>query len=85
MLNKIKVKKKVEISKADFRDYQRIQHSGITNMFDVKNVIQLSCRLTKEKRIAIMENYEELTKEYPTKFEVINALDEDNKKDETDW
>ena len=85
MLTEIKVKKKVEISKEDFRDYQRIQYSGVTNMFDVKVVIQLSCRLTREKCVAIMENYDELTKEYPTKEQVLNSIENQENKDETDW
>lgn len=80
MITEIKVKKKVEITRRDFKDYQDVQYSGITNMFDIKKVIKLSKNLTREKCIAIMENYEELMKEYPTKSQVLNSLENENEK-----
>lgn len=73
------VKKKVEISKEDFRDYQDIQYSGLTNMFDIKTVIKLSENLTKEKYMAIIKNYGELTKKYPTKEQVLDSIEDKEK------
>ena len=61
----INVKKKIDISKEDFEDYERVRSSGVTNMFDFTTVISLSNNLTREKCRAIMRNYEELRKEYP--------------------
>lgn len=64
METEIKVKKKIEISEEDFKDYEEVRNSGMTNMFDLRAVVELSNNLTKEKCIAIMENYERLCKEY---------------------
>jgi len=64
METEISVKKKVDITEEDFKSYVRVQKSGKTNMFDIKYVCELS-GLEREKVIAITENYEDLTKEYP--------------------
>ena len=64
METEIKVKKKVDITEEDFEAYEEVRQSGQTNMFAVSVVCDLS-GLEKEKVISIMENYEELTKEYP--------------------
>lgn len=51
------------ISKEDFESYEEVRSSGVTNMFMIKTVCELS-GLSKEKVIAIMKNYSELNKEY---------------------
>lgn len=58
-------KEKVEISKEDFEDYERVRSSGATNMFMISQVVALSDNLTKEKCLAIMKGYEKLNEEYP--------------------
>ncbi len=64
METKIKVKKKVNVSKADFEAYERVRISGVTNMFAVGVVMSYS-GLSRETIIAIMENYDDLNEEYP--------------------
>ncbi len=59
------ISKKIDVTKEDFEDYENVRSGGLTNMFDVSNVVELSDNLTREKCIAIMENYEELVKEFP--------------------
>ena len=55
----------VIITKEKFNTYTAIQHSGMTNMFDVKRVISLSHHtLNKEDCLDIMKNYSEYKKEY---------------------
>ena len=54
---------KTKITKEQFTAYVRVQNSGVTNMFDLKNVKALT-GLSKEQIIAIMEQYNELTKKY---------------------
>ena len=54
---------KTKITKEQFEAYVRVQNSGVTNMFDLKNVKALT-GLSKEQIIAIMEQYNELTKKY---------------------
>ena len=54
---------KTKITKEQFEAYIRVQNSGVTNMFDLKNVKALT-GLSKEQIIAIMEQYNELTKKY---------------------
>ena len=54
-----------EITKEQFEAYVRVQMSGVTNMFDVKTVGDLS-GLEKEEIMEIMKNYGEL-KEKPIK------------------
>lgn len=46
------------MTKEKFNEYKRIRDSGITNMFYIKNVIQLSGGdLTKDDCFDIMENF----------------------------
>jgi len=46
------------ITKEKFRKYLQIRDRGITNMFDVRRVIELSGdKLTKEDCIDIMKNF----------------------------
>ena len=54
---------KTKITKEQFEAYIRVQNSGVTNMFDIRNVTALT-GLSKEQIIAIMEQYNELTKKY---------------------
>ena len=54
---------KIEITKEQFTAYVRVQKSGVTNMFDLKNVTALT-GLDKNQCIAIMEQYGELDKKY---------------------
>ena len=53
----------MEITKNQFNEYWNIQKSGVTNMFNVKNVMELT-GLTREEILFIMENYEELEERY---------------------
>ena len=52
-----------EITKEQFEAYVDVQMSGITNMFDVRTVGQLS-GLEKEEILEIMKNYGELKDKY---------------------
>ena len=52
-----------EITKEQFKRYVGVQKSGITNMWDVKTVGQLS-GLEKEEIMTIMKSYGELEKKY---------------------
>ena len=54
---------KTEITKQQFKAYLQVQMSGITNMFDLRNVTALT-GLDKNQCIAIMEQYNELDKKY---------------------
>ena len=54
---------KLEITKEQFTAYVRVQKSGVTNMFDIRNVTALT-GLDKNQCIAIMEQYGELDKKY---------------------
>ena len=54
---------KTEITKEQFTAYVRVQKSGVTNMFDLRNVTALT-GLDKNQCIAIMEQYGELDKKY---------------------
>jgi len=58
-LNKLK-----EITKSEYEAYEKVRESGITNMFDVKNVEALS-GLTRETIIQIMKQYSDLMKKFP--------------------
>ena len=62
----IKIKKMaetVDISILDYIKYEDIRESGVTNMFDLRNVIALT-GLSKEKIMYIMKNYNELKDKY---------------------
>ena len=51
----------LKITKKEFKTYVEVQKSGLTNMFDVKKVEELS-GLSKEKIIKIMTEYRHLNK-----------------------
>ena len=52
-----------EITKEQFEAYVNVQMSGVTNMFDVKTVSELS-GLEKEVIMTIMKSYGELKEKY---------------------
>jgi len=58
-----KLNKMTEITKEQFEAYVDVQMSGVTNMFDVKTVGQLS-GLEKEQIMTIMTSYGELKDKY---------------------
>jgi len=51
--------REIEITKEDFKEYESCRESGITNMFDLRNV-EMITGLNREKIIAIMKNYEKI-------------------------
>ena len=53
----------MEISKDEFEQYEEVRKGGLTNMFNVGLVAELS-GLTKEQIFFIMKNYGELKKKY---------------------
>jgi len=57
-----------EITEDQFAAYVNVQHSGVTNMFDVRTVETLS-GLNKSEIMTIMSNYGELSKKYPVNYE----------------
>lgn len=53
-----------EITKEDFEAYECVRESGVTNMFAVSLVSDLS-GLEKQKILDIMKNYDDLCEKYP--------------------
>ena len=53
----------VDISILDYIKYEDVRKSGVTNMFDLRNVTALT-GLSKEQIIYIMENFSELEEKY---------------------
>ena len=53
----------MNISKENFEAYENVRVSGVTNMFDLNNVMSLS-GLTKAQIIYIMSNYSDLGKQF---------------------
>ena len=62
-INDNKLNKMEKITKEQFEAYVDVQESGVTNMFDVKTVGELS-GLEKEEIITIMKSYGELKDKY---------------------
>ena len=62
-INDNKLNKMEKITKEQFEAYVDVQESGVTNMFDVRTVGDLS-GLEKEQIITIMQNYIELKDKY---------------------
>jgi len=54
----------MEITKDEFEAYEKVRVSGVTNMFMVDNVSDLS-GLERDKIMAIMSGYDELSEKYP--------------------
>ena len=61
--NNNKLNKMEKITEEQFEAYVDVQQSGVTNMFDVKTVGQLSV-LEKEDIMTIMKSYGELSDKY---------------------
>lgn len=59
------------ITKDDFKRYITVQKSGLTNMFDVRNVMNMS-GLEKEQIFDIMKNYAKYEKEFGVSMENID-------------
>ena len=53
----------MEITKKEFESYKRVRDSGVTNMFDVRKVGELS-GLDKDKILEIMKNFKALEEKY---------------------
>jgi hypothetical protein len=57
-----------EISREEFMTYEDIRQSGLTNMFDVRRVIELSDEfgepLDRDMCMQIMENYSSLSEQF---------------------
>lgn len=58
----------IKITKELFLDYVRVQESGVTNMFDVTVVSQLS-GLNRAEIFDIMKNYAKYKKQFAPKSE----------------
>ena len=56
-----------EITQEQFEAYVDVQESGVTNMFDVKTVSELS-GLEKEEIMTIMKSYGELKEKYDEQY-----------------
>jgi len=57
------VKKKINITKAKMQRYENVRQSGVTNMFMITTVVNLT-GLTKDEIIYIMKNYNTLIAKY---------------------
>lgn len=53
-----------EITEAQFRAYEDVRRSGVTNMFDLEAVCVLS-GLSRKEAVAIMQQYRCLMERYP--------------------
>ena len=62
-INNNKLNKMEKITQEQFEAYEDVRVSGVTNMFDVKTVGQLS-GLEKEEIMSIMKIYGELKDKY---------------------
>ena len=62
-INENKLNKMEKITEEQFEAYEDVRVSGVTNMFDVKTVSQLS-GLEKEDIMTIMKSYGELSDKY---------------------
>lgn len=74
-----------EVTKEEFEAYEDVRQSGLTNMFMVTTVCELS-GLERAKVMQIMHEYVELMKKYPdvrNKPETLHD-DEDDEEEEED-
>ena len=62
-INENKLNKMEKITEEQFEAYEDVRQSGVTNMFDVKYVMELS-GLEKEDIMTIMKSYGELKEKY---------------------
>ena len=51
------------ITEDQFNRYEGVRVSGVTNMFNIKVIIEIT-DLTKEQILEIMRNYKELSKKF---------------------
>jgi hypothetical protein len=51
------------ITKEEFEDYEEVRQSGVTNMFNIRLVEDLT-GLSREKIMEIMHNYSELKEKF---------------------
>ena len=51
------------VTREEFEAYTDVQHSGVTNMFDIKTVSKLS-GLTGPKIVEVMEKYDIYERKY---------------------
>ena len=65
----------MEITQEQFHSYVTVQKSGLTNMFAVQTVCDLS-GLTREEVFAIQEQYAALLDQYGIPDEVLDDADE---------
>jgi 3-oxoacyl-[acyl-carrier-protein] synthase III len=56
----------MKITKEEFKAYLKVQKSGLTNMFRISKVSELS-GLDKDKVLEIMQNYGNLSRKYNKK------------------
>ena len=61
--NNNKLNKMEKITEEQFEAYEDVRQSGVTNMFDIKYVMELS-GLEKEDIMTIMKSYGELSDKY---------------------
>ena len=54
----------MEITKEQFKSYESVRKNGVTNMFAISTVCEIS-GLTKEQAKEIMKSYSELSEKYP--------------------
>ena len=54
----------LKISEAEFKSYEAVRRSGVTNMFMVNVVSELS-GLSRDKIVRIMKKYDKLNTLYP--------------------
>lgn len=67
------------ISEEQFNAFERVRESGITNMFDVPAVIQLTHGILNKKEVhTIMDNYTNLKSKFET-MSVIKKITDDPK------
>ena len=58
-----KVEGEIEITQEQFQSYVDVQRSGVTNMFDVNKVMEIT-GLERDKIIDIMKHYNEYKQKY---------------------
>jgi len=66
----------MNITKEEFDAYENVRASGVTNMFAV-NVVEDLSGLSRDKIIFIMKNYGELKKKYMSNKKEKDELDTD--------
>ena len=76
----------VQITEEDFKEYKRVQQSGMFNMFDPK--AREMTTLTKDEWVTIMQDYEKLnaaqgSDKYNTDIE--ERIERENLEDEERW